>query len=73
MFLRNEEYGKAHSHSENWTYSFKEQCSNDKKKVVNRKYRLKIMGASVPSDSGIGPDKLLLFNFLEERDKRPIK
>jgi hypothetical protein len=31
------------------------------------------MGASVASDSGIGPDKLLLFNFLEERDKRPIK
>lgn len=25
------------------------------------------------SDSGIGPDRLLLFNFLEERDKRQIK
>jgi hypothetical protein len=43
------------------------------KKVVNRKYRLKSMGASVASDSGIGPDRLLLFNFLEERDKRQIK
>jgi hypothetical protein len=27
------------------------------------------MRASVASDSGIGPDKLLLFNLLEERDK----
>lgn len=38
-------------------------------KIFKRNYRLKIMRASVASDSGIGPDKLLLFNLLEERDK----
>ena len=36
------------------------------RKNGKRKYRVQIMGA-VASESGIGPDKLLLFNFLHER------
>ena len=40
---------------------------NDRmRKNGKRKYRVQIMGA-VASESGIGPDKLLLFNFLHER------
>jgi hypothetical protein len=39
---------------------------NDIRKNGKRKYRVKIMGAAA-SESGIGPDKLLLFNFLHER------